>query len=557
MSVFFLTAWRRSPAIAPACSGTRERFARNRESLTASATRPRCFSRPPLSVWRVIAAGVLANLIGALRAAEWHRFQHENVLGTSLELRFAAGSRVQAEAGEAAALAEIDRLAKILSSYDATSEFRRWLATQGEARRVSPELFEVLALFDAWRDRTDGALDAAAEVAGRVWREAAGARRTPSAAELDAAVAAVHQTHWRLDAAARTATHLSTAPLALNSFAKSYIIERACAQAVTAGQLETAVVNIGGDLVVRGAARDTIAITDPVADAENDAPLVQIAVRDRAVATSGGYRRGVEIGGRHYSHLVDPRTARPVEHVLSATVVSPRAVDAGALATALCVLAPDEGLRLAASVRDTECLLVLADGTRRASAGWAGGELPAPAAATHGVHAAVAAGGGGAAAPAGGGGEFELVVNFEIARITTGRALRPYVAVWIEDKDGFPLRTIALWYNGGRWLPDLRAWYRADQLRQMAEGGPLPVSVASATRSAGKYSVKWDGKDSQGRPVAAGKYTVAVEAAREHGTHQLVRQELDFSAGTQHVDLPGNIELAAISLDYRRQGGAR
>lgn len=90
---------------------------------------------------------------------------------------------------EAAALAEIDRLAKILSGYDAMSEFSRWLATKGEARRVSPELFEVFALFDTRRERPGGALDASAEAANRLWRTAAHDQRAPSAAELAATIA--------------------------------------------------------------------------------------------------------------------------------------------------------------------------------------------------------------------------------------------------------------------------------------------------------------------------------------------------------------------------------
>ena len=129
--------------------------------------------------------------------------------------------------------------------------------------------------------------------------------------------------------------------------------------------------------------------------------------------------------------------------------------------------------------------------------------------------------------------------------------------MWIEDKDGYPLRTLALWYHGDRWLPDLRAWNRADHMRQTAEGGRIAASISSATRSPGKYTLKWDGRDAQGRPVASGKYTVAIEAAREHGTHQVVRRELDFSGEPQHVELPGNTELAAISLDLRDKAGAR
>ena len=131
------------------------------------------------------------------------------------------------------------------------------------------------------------------------------------------------------------------------------------------------------------------------------------------------------------------------------------------------------------------------------------------------------------------------------------------MAVWLEDKDSFPVRTIALWYHGARWLPDLRAWSHADHMRAMAEGTQITESVSSATRAPGKYTLKWDGTDGSGRPVSSGKYTVAIEVAREHGTHQLIRQEMDFSGTAQQVNLPGNPEVAAAALDYRRKGNAR
>lgn len=494
----------------------------------------------------------------ANEATQWRTFSHERVLGTSLELKFAARSGADADAAEAAALAEIDRLGKILSGYEATSEFRQWAAIRGEPRRVSPELYDVLMLFDTWRERTGGALDASAEAAGRLWQTAALKQRVPSAEELTAVVAAVRQRHWQLDPVARTATHLSEAPLMLNSFTKSYIIDRACAAAMASGKLTAAVVNLGGDLVVRGDSAENIAIADPVGDGENEAPLLHLVTRDRAVATSGGYRRGVEIGGRWYSHLIDPRTGRPVDHVRSATVVAARATDAGALATALCVMSADEGLALAATLPGVECLVVMNDGRRLATAGWNAIEVPRSDAAATGVHAAVAATSQtpSAQAPVWDP-TFELAVNLEIAAIGGGRAKRPFLAVWIEDKDGFPLRTLALWYHGERWLPDLKAWYHADSVRSMAEGTQIAASVSSATRAPGKYTVKWDGKDSAGRAVPRGIYTVAIEVAREHGTHQLIRQQLDFAGTGERKDLPANIELASASLDFRRKTSAR
>jgi thiamine biosynthesis lipoprotein ApbE len=476
----------------------------------------------------------------------WRVSQFENVLGTSLELKFAVDSDNEAARAEAAALAEIERLDHILSGYERESEFNRWLSAPRAPTSVSPELFEALSLFDEWRARTNGALDPAAQVVSELWRRAATERRTPSADELQAAVATVARAHYRLDGAARTATRLDDAPLILNSFVKSYIANRAADAAMRVARLDGVVVNIGGDLVARGAMAEDVRIADPKADAENDKPLAWLLIRNRAVATSGNYRRGVEINGRWYSHIVDPRTALPVDHVISATVVAPQAADAGALATAFCVLTPEESLRLAASLPEVECLLITKNGERIESEGWRALEAPAPGAA------------GPNAAPQVGDQSFELVINLELARPegpSSRGYRRPYVAVWIEDKDRNPVRTLALWYQKPKWLPDLRAWSRANRMRTMAGVADLTGSVSSATRPAGKYTIKWDGRDSHGNPVKPGKYIVFIEATREHGTYQLMRQEIDFNGEPKHFNLPGNIEIASVTIDYRKKSG--
>ncbi|HMH35041.1 MAG TPA: FAD:protein FMN transferase, partial [Puia sp.] len=197
----------------------------------------------------------------------------ENVLGTSMELKIYGATAEQATRAETAALSEIRRLGKILSAYDAESEFSRWLLTAQHPIHISPELFEVLALFDQWRMRTGGALDASAEVVSQLWKKAAARQSIPTDRELADAVAAVKEPHWRLDATNQTAIHLGHAPLMLNSFAKSYIIRRATDIAMAAAKVDAIVLNIGGDLVVRGNLSETIQISDPKADAENEKPL--------------------------------------------------------------------------------------------------------------------------------------------------------------------------------------------------------------------------------------------------------------------------------------------
>ena len=501
----------------------------------------------------VLAAALVLAARPSHAGSGWYDFAHENVIGTSLDLHFQAASPELAAKAETAALAEIDRLAAILSGYDERSEFSRWFLTRDQPVPVSADLFAVLALYDAWRVSSRGALEAATEAAAQLWRAAAQRGRAPTEAELAATVEAMRGTHWRLDPVARTATHLTSVPLRLNSFTKGYILDRAANAALAAGHLDTAVVNIGGDIVVRGGAAQVVTVTDPSAPADNEAPFAAVTLANRAIATSGGYRRGVQVAERHHSHLIDPRTALPATAVASATVIAADAVEAGALATALGVLTADEGVRLAASRGHAEYLLVLADGRQVASPGWNAMASPVPAASvasrlTPGSLQAVA-GSAPSVAPA-----VEASISFQIAS-PGGRAKRPFVAVWIEDKDGFPVRTVALWYHGNRWLPDLRSWMKADHMRAMTEGTQIAATISSATRGPGQYSLKWDGRDAQGNALPAGDYTLFIEAAREHGTHQVMKHAFSLPRPGEHVDLPGNVELSAASIDFRRVGG--
>lgn len=490
---------------------------------------------------RTLAAAILLALPALAATALPERDQvfvssYENILGTSLDLKIYAPNAAAAAKTEFAILDEIDRQAKILSSWDRNSEFSHWFSTSNTPVAVSPELFQVLSLFDRWRTSTGGALDASAEAVIQLWKTAASQHRIPTQSEVAATVAAVHRSHWSLDGANQTATHLTATPLALNSFTKSFIMDRAVNAGFAAGFGESGasaiVLNIGGDIVVRGAHTERIEIADPRSDAENGSRLATLNIRDRAIATSGNYRRGVDIDGRHFSHIVDPRTGQPADEIISSTVVAKDPSTAGALATAFSVMTLAESRRLAESLGNVDYLLISQNGARTQSPGWhnliAAAYVPEPTPAPADEQS------------------MELIVNIELAVINSPRVHRPYVAVWIEDEEKAPIRTVSLWSEKPRYLNDLKAWYAAQADR---------ASIASATRSPGKYSVKWDGKDNNGKPVKPGKYTVCIEAAREHGTYQIIRQPMDFNGAPQEVALPGGTEISAASLDYRKASG--
>lgn len=152
---------------------------------------------------------------------------------------------------------------------------------------------------------------------------------------------------------------------------------------------------------------------------------------------------------------------------------------------------------------------------------------------------------------------WELEVQLEIAEQNDPRPHRPYVAVWIEDKDGVPVKTLTLWVQttgrGPRWIPDLRRWFRGERLRQLADGGDLVATVSSATRMPGVYKLAWNGRDDQGQKVKQGAYTLFVEAAREHGTYQLLRKDLTLGRQPLQGSLGGNVEIKSASFAYRQR----
>lgn len=154
----------------------------------------------------------------------------------------------------------------------------------------------------------------------------------------------------------------------------------------------------------------------------------------------------------------------------------------------------------------------------------------------------------GATFPAGG----QLTVGFTYAAASAGGppARNPYIAVWIENADGDLVKTISLWMKPGkdRYLDHLTRWYDAEVALQSAGGDDQLDTITGATKVAGAYTVAWDGVGVDGGPVAQGDYFVCIEAAREHGPYELIREA--FTLGSEAFDqaLADNGELSAASV---------
>jgi FAD:protein FMN transferase len=306
------------------------------------------------------------------RGAALARFEYARLkMGTSVRLVLYAPDELQARAAADAAFLRMDRLEEILSHYRENSELN--LVSRGaggEPRRVSPELLAVLQSAARLSARTKGALDITIGPMARLWRESRRTGQLPDIRTLEEARAVVG--HEKIKINAGTGVVLlerKGMELDLSAVAKGYIADEALALLKARG-IARALVDAGGDVVVSdpppGKAGWRVAIQEP--DAEPGAPRI-VTLRNCAVATSGDSYQHVEIGGKRYSHVLDPRTGLGANDAASATVIAPTGLLADGLATAFCVMEPGEAIRLADATPGVSTMIVRrsAQGFTRAS----------------------------------------------------------------------------------------------------------------------------------------------------------------------------------------------
>ena len=483
---------------------------------------------------------LLALASGADSRAEEFTFHHENVLGTSAEFRIQCNTLDTALQAEKRLLQEIDRLQGIYSTYESESEIRRWL-TGETGTRVSADLFDLLTLCDRYEQLTERAFNPRISVACAIWSKAVKEGKPPTEKLLRQAASSCARPVWNLEESTRTASILPGAnrTVTVDAIAKGRMIDQAADSALHVDGVDGVVVNIGGDIRAAGDAAVRVWIRSPQ---EQTTAIATVELRKQAIATSGGYERFFEINGQRFSHIIDPRTAWPAGHSISVSVIAPTATAADAVATALNVMTIEDALLWCESHDEYDCLIVDSMGKQYRSAGW-----PTEKKVDESIR--LVSTGVQQWAP-----DAKLTVSFEINRQSTTRYRRPYVAVWVEDADGFPVRTLVLWLQegrGARWHRDLKRWYKQDRVRQLVDGSDLIGTVSAATRPPGMYKVVWDGKDDLGKPVAKGKYTLYIEAAREHGTYQLIRQSLTLGTKAQEGSLKGNEEIKSARFVYQ------
>lgn len=267
----------------------------------------------------------------------------------------------------AAALDEQKRVDELMSYHNPESELN---AVNREAYQRAVEVdeatFEVLERARHFSELSAGAFDVTIGALGELWRRAAATDTPPTEAEIAEAKSKVGFDKLRLDPNTRTVRFaVEGMKIDLGGIAKGFAIDRAVEAMKAAGALG-GMIDIGGDIRCfgkppKGQQTWRVGLQDPnVApdDLGPRKPLFVLNVLDKAVTTSGDYRRFATVKGQRQSHIMDTRSGRGADALVSVTIIAPDATSADALATAVSVLGLEKGLALIEQIPDTEAILL-------------------------------------------------------------------------------------------------------------------------------------------------------------------------------------------------------
>jgi len=239
---------------------------------------------------------------------------------------------------------EIERVEKVFSIYRDDSSVAHlnktgFLNTNFEVCLLTKKAEEFYKL-------TGGEFDITVAPLSRIWKEAFKEKRIPSESDIKSALTLVGFNKIGLDIRNNNIKFLrKDIQVDFGAFAKGYAVDCA-AKALKESGVDSAVINAGGDIYCLGSKFGRpwkVGLQHP---RRRNKLLTDLELKDSAVATSGDYEQFVEIDGRRYSHIINPKTGYPVENdIISVTVVAKDAMTADIVATSVFLLGKDEGIK--------------------------------------------------------------------------------------------------------------------------------------------------------------------------------------------------------------------
>jgi FAD:protein FMN transferase len=268
-------------------------------------------------------------------------------MGTTFNITLYASENRYADA-EAAVLAAFNRvtaLNAVFSDYEPNSEINRFAATAPKPWPGSPDLLALSARALEFAQATDGAFDPTIGQLTRLWRSS---RQRQKLAPPDRLQKALHSSGWHQ-------LHINDQFLTLSKpgvlldfggIAKGYAADQMLALLRTKG-FPIAIVLAGGDTAAGDPPPDSPGWTVTLRTGINDNAPVNLSLANQSVSTSGDLHQFIELDGIRYSHIIHPQTGLGLTRRIACSVIAADTSTTDALATALCILGPEQGRAIA------------------------------------------------------------------------------------------------------------------------------------------------------------------------------------------------------------------
>lgn len=302
-----------------------------------------------LSIGFVIVFAALGG-VNALEGPKLARFEfQEPHMGTLFRIVLYAPDEATAKKAARDAFARIAELNRIMSDYLEDSELMQLCKKAGGPPvQVSEDLFKVLEKAQETAKLSDGAFDVSIGPVVRLWRKARRTKTMPSKEEIRKALDLVNYRNIALDPRGRTVRLLLMGMLLdLGGIAKGYAADAALAVLARHG-ITRALVAAGGDVAVADAPPDAegwVVGIAPLRDPSGP-PSHHLLLKRAAVSTAGDTHQFVEIEGKRYSHIIDPKTGVGLTGRRSVSVIAPNGLTADALDTAAALMGPEKGMQM-------------------------------------------------------------------------------------------------------------------------------------------------------------------------------------------------------------------
>ncbi len=287
--------------------------------------------------------------------------KHAKLMGNQFEFTVVASDEHWATEKIEEAIAEVQRIEKLLTTFGDFSQTNQINAKSGiEPVQVDKEVFDLIERSLRISALTQGAFDITyGSIDKSLWNFDKNMTSLPDPLTAKATVRLINFRNVILNKENHSVFLKEKGMrIGFGGIGKGYAADCAKQVMVKAG-VGSGIVNAAGDLTVWGTQPNGEAWTVGIADPDKkELPFASLKLSNTSIATSGNYEKYVVIDGKKYSHTIDPKTGYPVQGIKSVTILCSHAEIADAMATPVMVMAIKAGIGLINQLKDIACIVV-------------------------------------------------------------------------------------------------------------------------------------------------------------------------------------------------------